>query len=147
MYSKYTFSGQESTIADLVKTNSDLSKLLEFVTAAGLVDSLKQEELTVFAPNNAAFEKLGDAVKELQKEENKEKLKKILLRHVVSGKIASESIEKGVTFVNTFGKENIIVFKSKGNQVGIESSAGEAMVTKADVMASNGVVHIVDAVF
>merc|ERR1711862_467332 len=130
--------GQESTIADLVTTTPELSTLLEAVKAAELVDKLSsKEEYTVFAPDNAAFEKLGDAVKDLLKEENKEKLQKILLRHVVPGKIGSESIEKGVAFVNTVGKENIIVFKSKGNQVGIESSAGEAMVTKADVMASN----------
>jgi len=143
--------GEESTILDKIAENSNLSTLLKVLETIGgqLVLMLRNNDVesTVFAPDNAAFDKLGEALKELQKEGNKEELRRVIERHVLPAKVSSESINSGVTFIKTFGKENIIVFKSKGNQVGIESSAGEAMVTKANIEASNGIIHIVDGVF
>jgi len=146
--------GEGSTIADKIAANSNLSTLFNFLKPLGLVRnsmntlnvSLRNNELefTVFAPDNAAFDKLGEALKDLQKEENREELRKIIERHILQ--ISSLSIKRGVTFIKTYGKENIIVFKSEGNQVGIESSAGEAMVT-ANIEASNGFIHIVNGVF
>jgi len=144
--------GGGSTIADKIATRSELSTLwnLAFSNLISLVNYTlcnKELELTLFAPDNAAFDKLGEALKELQKEGNKKELRDIIKRHVLPVKVSSASINRGVTFIKTFGEENIIVFKSKGNQVGIESSAGEAMVTKANIEASNGIIHIVDGVF
>jgi len=143
-----------STIADKIATRSELSTLNKVLRKTnhylGLLNMTignKKLELTLFAPDNAAFDKLGEALKELQKEGNEEELRKIIKRHVLPAKVSSASINRGVTFIKTFGEENIIVFKSKGNQVGIESSAGEAMVTKANIEASNGIIHIVDGVF
>lgn len=119
--------------------------LLSAVEAAGLVDALSQvvdedtPALTVFAPTDEAFGALGDIVPCLLKDDNIPKLKEILLYHVVSGKVLSTDLTDGQV-VPTLLEQNIVVDLTEG--VKINSSN----VIKADVMASNGVIHIIDSV-
>jgi len=148
MITNITLPSQGKTIAELVEETEELSTLLSFLPPE-LVDVLKKDgPFTVFAPSNDAFAKLPpDFLDKLKKPENIEELKKTLTRHVVLGKFESEKIQRGVTVVPTADDENITVLKSEGNKIKMISYAGSALVTKADNIASNGVVHIVDSVF
>jgi len=136
----------EPTIAELVSTNPKFSTLLAAVKAAGLADVLASEgPFTVFAPTNSAFDKVPtDALNALLAD--KEKLKSVILRHVVTGsKLQGKNIPPGTTTLKTAGGEEIDVTRDKFIQ--IKSSAGQAYVVLFDVLASNGVVHAVDTVF
>ena len=137
-----------STIAEAAIDRPFLSTLVTAVQKAGLVDTLSGEgTFTVFAPNNAAFGKVpADALNDLLKEENVSKLKSVLLRHVLGTVIKADDIPKGTTNIKTVGGDEIIVTKSETG-VFIESSSGKAKVIATDVLASNGVVHVVDTVF
>ena len=112
-----------------------------------MVDILKGDgPFTVFAPNNDAFAKLPKGtLADLSKPENVEKLKALLLRHVVPGEFKAASVPEGTTKLETAGGEEISVVKTKGVQV--KSSVGQANVIKTDLMAGNGVIHLVDSVF
>jgi len=140
-------SDEAQTIVDVALANPDLSTLVTAVKAAGLVDTLNGEgPFTVFAPNNDAFAKIPeDTLADLLKPENVDQLKGILLRHVLPTSTLSEDLPEGSTTVDTAGGETITVTNSDG--VSIESSSGTATVIEADVLASNGVIHIVDTVF
>merc|ERR1711936_260925 len=135
------------TIAELVVSDSRFSTLLAAVKAAGLVDTLSGPgPFTVFAPTNAAFEKVPkDALSGLL--ENKDELTKVLLRHVVPTAIQGKNIPPGTTELDTAGGEKIAVTRDESNLIKIQSSAGSAYVVLFDVIASNGVVHAVDTVF
>ena len=125
-----------------------LSTLLAAVKAAGLAETLSGPgAFTVFAPTNAAFDKLpAGTVTTLVQPENKDQLTAILLRHVLGTKIKAGQIPKGTTDVKTVGGENISIINN-GDGVSIKSSAGTAKVIATDILASNGVVHLVDTVF
>ena len=112
-----------------------------------MVDTLNGDgPLTVFAPSNNAFAKIpSKTLADLLKPKNKDKLKEVLLRHVLPKELKSEDIPKGKTILVTAGGEPITVINKDG--ITVKSSAGAATVIKADVFASNGVVHIVDTVF
>ena len=116
------------------------------VVAADLVDTLATGgPFTVFAPRNSAFMKIpSNALNNLL--ENKSGLTAVLLRHVIPSQIRSWEIPNGVTELKTVGGETIKVMKS-GGSVMIESSAGKARVTRTDITAENGVIHVVDTVF
>ena len=136
------------TIVQAAVATPDLSTLVTAVTAAGLVDTLSGEgPFTVFAPNNDAFAKIpADTLAGLLEPENVDQLKAVLLRHVLPTTILAGDIPEGSTTVDTAGGETITVTKADG-AVTIESSAGTATVIATDVVASNGVVHLVDTVF
>ena len=135
------------TIAAAAASTPDLTTLATAVKAANLVDTLNSEgPFTVFAPTNAAFSKISpDTLAGLLAPENKDQLKSLLLRHVVPNAIKAESIPPGSTELNTAGGEVITITNSGG--VSIESSTGKAGVIATDILASNGVVHLVDTVF
>ena len=133
---------------EVAKETPRLSNLVAVVVAAGLVDTLNGDgPFTVFAPSNNAFAKIKDTVDELLKPENKEKLQKVLLRHVVPEKIMLNRLIVGSTQLETAGKDTITVTKSPMIILTISSSEGNATVFQPDIVASNGVVHIVDTVF
>jgi uncharacterized surface protein with fasciclin (FAS1) repeats len=117
-----------------------LAKALE---AAGLVEALKGKgKYTVFAPTDEAFNKLPEGTLEmLLKPENKEKLKSILLYHVVDAKLSAKKVGKldGRKLVTLQGG---LLEISADNGVKINSSN----VVKADVNAQNGVIHVIDTV-
>merc|ERR1711972_149654 len=133
-------------IAELAIATPQLSTLLAAVKAAGLVDTLAGDgPFTVFAPTNAAFAKVPkDALNSLLAD--KEALTAVLLRHVVpSAALTAQDVPVGSTDLKTAGGEKITVTRDK--YIKVKSSAGEAGVVAFDVLATNGVVHLVDTVF
>jgi len=120
--------------------------LVKALQAAELVDALKGEgPFTVFAPTDEAFAKLPKGtLDELLKPENKEKLRSILLYHVVPGKYLSSEVRKlkSGTQVETLLKGKKVTITKKRRQIFVNG----AKVIKADVMASNGVIHVIDKV-
>jgi uncharacterized surface protein with fasciclin (FAS1) repeats len=128
-------------IVGVASSISDFSTLVAAVKAAGLVDTLSGPgPFTVFAPTNAAFAKLPKGtVENLLKPENKATLTKILTYHVVSGKVLSTAIKPGAVKTVEGGTVNL---KLMGKSVMVN----DAKVVKADVPASNGVIHVIDTV-
>jgi transforming growth factor-beta-induced protein len=110
--------------------------------AAGLIDTLKGPgPFTVFAPTDEAFAKLpAGTVQDLLKPENKEKLRAILLYHVVPGKVMSSQVVK-LTSAKTLNGESLTIKVENGKVM-----VNDATVIKPDVQASNGVIHVIDTV-
>ena len=136
----------ETAKANIVETAvaaGQFKTLATALEAAGLVDALTGEgPFTVFAPTDEAFAKLpAGTVESLLKPENKEKLKAILLYHVVPGNVTAKQVMKlnGRT-VKTLEGASIKVSTTHGVTV------NDARVTKTDVQASNGVIHVIDSV-
>ena len=129
-------------IVDTAAGAGQFGTLVAAVKAAGLVDTLKGKgPFTVFAPTDEAFAKLPEGtVENLLKPENKEKLVAILTYHVVPGKVMSADIAGKKAEVKTVEGSNISVDATSGVKV------DEASVTKADITASNGVIHVIDTV-
>lgn len=131
---------------DIVETAvaaGQFKTLAAALEAAGLIDALKGNgPFTVFAPTDEAFAKLpAGTVETLLKPENKEKLKAVLLYHVVPGNVTADQVAKlNGKSVKTLQGSSIKVKTSHGVQV------DNAKVTQADIKASNGVIHIIDSV-
>jgi uncharacterized surface protein with fasciclin (FAS1) repeats len=113
--------------------------------AADLVATLKGDgPFTVFAPTDEAFAKLpAGTVETLLKPENKEKLKEILLLHVVPGKVTAADVVK-LKEAKTAGGKTLTILTAGGVKVG--TATGLSNVVKTDVQAKNGVIHVIDAV-
>lgn len=129
---------------DVVKVavgSPDHTTLVKAVQAAGLVDALSNAgPFTVFAPTNAAFDKLPTGtVEELLKPENKDKLKAVLEHHVMTSALAADFFQEGQSMGMVDGTN--ATFHVKGNDVYI----GEAKIL-ASIRASNGYVHVIDGV-
>ncbi len=143
-----------TTIVDVAAGNADFSTLVAAVKAAGLVETLSAEgPYTVFAPTNAAFEKLpAGTVDNLLKPENLEKLKGLLTYHVVSGKFDAAAVTDAITKGN--GKYTVTTVQ--GGKIDLSLKDGKVLLTDAngkmstvvmaDVAASNGVIHAIDSV-
>jgi len=134
------------TLADLLSTNPKFSTLLTAVKAADLLDTLRQPgPFTVFAPTNTAFDKVPvETLNSLLN--NKEELKGLLLRHLVSGKrMQGKNFPPGTSSLTTMAGEELSVTRDKFIQ--LQSSAASAYIVLFDVIASNGVIHAVDTVF
>ena len=132
----------------------DHTVLVNLVKKAGLVETLQSPgPFTVFAPTDAAFRKVPEnTLKAVQEPENKELLTTVLTYHVVPGRITSQDIakmikaNKGRAMLKTVQGEELM-FTMKGNQISVrDAKGGEANITIADVMQSNGVIHVVDNV-
>ena len=132
----------------------NLTTLVAAVQAAGLAETLAGEgPFTVFAPTNEAFEALPEGtVETLLMPENKDQLTKVLLSHVVPAAATSEvamgmiSDDGGRHNVTTASGDTITLGMSGDSLVVFDESGGVATVTTADVMQSNGVVHVIDKV-
>ncbi|NES76820.1 MULTISPECIES: fasciclin domain-containing protein [Okeania] len=134
----------DSNSKDIVATAAEAGQfntLAAALKAAGLVEVLQGEgPFTVFAPTDKAFAALpAGTVEKLLLPENKDKLVKILTYHVVPGKVMSGDLESGMVKTVEGSKVNIDVSNS-----GVK--VGKANVVKADVPASNGVIHVIDTV-
>ena len=127
------------SVADTLATQADLSTLSSLVVKAGLTDTLKGAgPFTVFAPNNAAFAKVpAKTLDDLGKDP--EKLKAVLTYHVVPGKVMAADVKNGNA--KSVNGANLALSKA-GDFVTVE----DAVVQRADVGATNGVVHVVDSV-
>lgn len=148
LFSTVSVSAQEmkdkkQDIVDTAVAAGQFKTLATALQAAGLVEVLKGDgKFTVFAPTDEAFAKLpAGTLETLLKPENKEKLKAILLYHVVSGNVMAKDVAK----LN--GKD---VKTVQGGTVKIDTTSGvkvnSSTVVKADVKASNGVIHVIDTV-
>ncbi len=148
MFSAVSVSAQDAKmdkkdIVDTAVAAGQFTILAKALEAAGLVEALKGKgKFTVFAPTDDAFKKLPAGTLEmLLKPENKDKLKAILLYHVVDGKVAAKDVVKlNGQDVKTLQGGTVKV--NTANGVVINSST----VVSADVWASNGVIHVIDTV-
>lgn len=131
--------------ADIVDTAiaaGSFKTLVTAVKAAGLVETLKGKgPFTVFAPTDEAFAKLpAGTVENLLKPENKNQLVAILTYHVVSGKVMSKDLVGKKTMAKSV----------EGGEISVDATDGvkvdNAKVVKADIEASNGIIHVIDAV-
>ena len=129
-------------IVDNAAGSADHTTLVAAVKAAGLVETLKSAgPFTVFAPTNAAFGALpAGTVDNLLKPENKAKLTGILTYHVVAGAVKAADLKDGQKIKTVQGEE--LTVSIKDGKVMING----ATVTIADVISSNGVTHVIDAV-
>ncbi|MEZ9469522.1 fasciclin domain-containing protein [Vibrio lentus] len=129
-------------IVDVAAENGSFTTLVAAVKAAGLVDTLKGDgPFTVFAPTDEAFAALPEGTVEmLLKPENKDKLVAILTYHVVPGKIMAAEVMK-LSSAETVQGEAVMVAIDDGNVM-----INKAKVVIPDVKASNGVIHVIDAV-
>lgn len=132
---------EKQNIVEIAAAAEDFSTLVAAVKAAGLVETLSGEgPFTVFAPTNAAFAALPDGTVEmLLKPENKAKLTKILTYHVVPAKVMAADVKPGQ------------VATVEGSKITIKAADGKVMVddatvVKTDIVASNGVIHVIDKV-
>jgi len=141
-------------IVDNAVNSKDHTTLVAAVKAAGLVETLKGKgPFTVFAPTNAAFDKLpAGTVETLVKPENKATLTKILTYHVVAGKMDAKTIAKAIKDGN--GKAELTTVSGgklwaamEGDKLVLtDEKGGTAAVTIANVMQKNGVIHVIDTV-
>ncbi len=142
------------TIVENAMNSKDHTTLVAAVKAAGLVDTLSGPgPFTVFAPTNAAFDKLpAGTVETLVKPENKAQLTGILTYHVVPGAMTSKAIAEaikaggGKATLTTVQGEPLTATMKMGKLVLTDAKGGMSTVTTKDVMQSNGVIHVVDAV-
>ena len=129
-------------VVDTAIAAGSFKTLAKALGAAGLVTTLKGAgPFTVFAPTDEAFAKLPDGTLEtLLKPENKEKLRRILTYHVVAGTVTASDVVKVQSAKAVSG--DTITVKVKDGVVHVDN----ATVTSADVLASNGVIHVIDSV-
>ncbi len=143
----------KNIVANAVNSK-DHTTLVAAVQAAGLVDTLSSKgPFTVFAPTNAAFAKLpAGTVETLVKPENKGTLANVLTYHVVPGKINAGQIQSlaarngGTATLKTIQGENLKFMKHGNGWMITDAKGGTAMITIANVMQSNGVIHVIDTV-
>ena len=141
-------------IVENAVNSRDHTTLVAAVKAAGLVDTLMSAgPFTVFAPTNAAFDKLpAGTVATLLKPENKGMLSSVLTYHVVAGTMTSTDIAAairsggGIATLNTV-QGGTLTGRMMGNKLVLtDAKGGRSTVTIANVMQSNGVIHVVDTV-
>lgn len=144
----------DKTIVENAVNSKDHTTLVAAVQAAGLAETLQGAgPFTVFAPTNAAFEALpAGTVDTLLKPENKETLTKILTCHVVGAKALAADVQKmiaddgGKHVVETLGGCKLTAAVTGDTVTLTDETGGVANVAIADVMQSNGVIHVIDKV-
>ena len=133
--------GHMKDIVDTAVAAGNFTTLAAALTAAGLVETLKGPgPFTVFAPTDAAFAALpAGTVEDLLKPENKDKLIAILTYHVVPGAVMSKDLTEGMMAKTVTGAEVTITLEGGAKVNG-------AVISTADIVASNGVIHVIDSV-
>jgi uncharacterized surface protein with fasciclin (FAS1) repeats len=149
-----SMSPNETIVANAAKA-SNLTTLVSAVQAAGLAETLSGTgPFTVFAPDNAAFEKIPVATREsLMAPAGKADLTKILTYHVVPGRLTAADLATqaqangGTVALKTVeGDELTVTVNADGSVTLTDENGGSSKVTQADVLQSNGVVHVIDTV-
>jgi uncharacterized surface protein with fasciclin (FAS1) repeats len=129
----------EKDIVDTAVAAGSFKTLASLLTAAGLVDTLKGPgPFTVFAPTDEAFAKV-DAATLAKLSANPAALKQVLTYHVVAGKVMAKDVKTGNVKMVSGGEAKLT---AEGGKVMID----KANVTKADIVAKNGVIHVIDSV-
>ena len=131
----------EEDIVDVAQGNPDFSTLVAALQEAGLVETLQGDgPFTVFAPTNAAFDKLltdlGITADELLAQPD---LADVLTYHVLSGNIMASDLTDGMTAETVNGEE--LTFDLSGDPM-----VNDSMITSTDIEASNGIIHVIDTV-
>ncbi len=130
------------TIAEIAASNSDFETLTAALTAAGLVETLQGAgPFTVFAPTDEAFAALPEGTLETLLAEPEGMLKDILLYHVVSGEVPAATVV-GLTEATTVNGAKVSIAVEDGSVI----LNGSVKVTATDIEASNGLIHVIDAV-
>ena len=145
----------EANIVETAMSTGAHNTLVAAVKAADLVDTLASPgPFTVFAPTDDAFAKLpAGTVETLVKPENKGTLTAILTYHAVAGKVTAEDLitlindNGGTATVTTVQGGTLTAMLDSGKVVITDAAGGKSTVTTADVMTSNGVIHVTDGVF
>ena len=143
-----------ATIVTAAMGSPDHSTLVAAVQAAGLVETLAGPgPLTVFAPTNAAFERLpAGTVQTLLQPANRDQLRAVLTYHVVAGRVtAADLVQRiragGGTARLTTVQGGVLTARLSGSNVVLtDARGGTATVTGADLIQSNGIIHVTDAV-
>lgn len=146
--------GAKGNLVAAAMQSQDHETLVAAVKAAGLVDTLAgRGPFTVFAPTDAAFAKLpAGTVDTLLKPANRDQLRSVLTYHVVPGEVSSaqlvEAIREGggQTMLKTVQGGTLTASLAGGSVVITDAAGGSARVTKVDLVQSNGVIHVTDAV-
>ncbi len=154
MDAPYAPIAQELTIVGVAAGNQNFATLVAAVKAADLVDTLNGTgPFTVFAPTNDAFDKLPEGtVANLLEPGNKEKLAAVLTYHVVAGEFDAATVvdaikKNGGTFTVTTVQGGILELALSGDKVQLtDVNGGTALVSMADVAATNGIIHVIDSV-
>ncbi|WP_299528615.1 fasciclin domain-containing protein [Ulvibacterium sp.] len=141
-------------IVDIAVSVDDFSTLVTALKAADLVGALKGDgPFTVFAPVNSGFAKIdSNTLNTLLQPENKEKLSAILTYHVVSGKLAASDVVaalkagKGKVELTTLNGAKLTAMNKDGGIFLKDANGNYSKIAKTDVMASNGVIHIIEDV-
>jgi uncharacterized surface protein with fasciclin (FAS1) repeats len=144
----------DKTIVDIAVGSKDHTTLVAALKAADLVTTLSGKgPFTVFAPTNAAFDKIpADALANLLKPDNKAALAGILTYHVVAGNIDAATLtglikkSNGVAVVKTVNGQELKASIENGKVILTDAKGGKATVVVADLKGSNGVIHVTDAV-
>ena len=144
----------QGTIVDVAAGNEDFSTLVTALKAADLVEALQGDgPFTVFAPTNEAFDKLDSkTLKSLLKEKNQKELANILTYHVVAGKLTATDVvaalKKGNGTVELKALNGqILTVVQKDDKIWLKDVNGNlSEITATDVMASNGVIHVINTV-
>jgi uncharacterized surface protein with fasciclin (FAS1) repeats len=134
--------GTKKDIVDVAVSNGSFKTLVAAVKAAGLVNTLKSKgPFTLFAPTDAAFAALPKGtLASLLKPENKSKLVSILTHHVLAGKVPAKAVIGKMLNPKTINGTTLSVDGTNGVTV------GGAKVTNPDIMASNGIIHVINKV-
>jgi uncharacterized surface protein with fasciclin (FAS1) repeats len=131
---------EQKDIVDTAVAAGSFTTLAKALAAAGLVDTLKGAgPFTVFAPTDEAFAKLPAGTLESLLQDT-DKLKSVLLYHVVPGRVMAKDVVKLKSAKSAEG--SLIKFRAAGGQVKVD----DANVVKTDILASNGVIHVIDSV-
>jgi uncharacterized surface protein with fasciclin (FAS1) repeats len=144
----------QKTIVDIAVGSKEHTTLVAGVTAADLVTTLQSAgPFTVFAPTNAAFAKLpAGTLETLLKPENKATLAKILTYHVIAGTFDAAAVVKAINAnggslsLTTVSGNKLVASIKQGKVTLTDEKGNSATVVAADLTATNGVIHVIDAV-
>lgn len=154
LFAQTTTAQKSQDIVDIAVSVDDFSTLVTALKAADLVGALKGDgPFTVFAPVNSGFAKIDtNTLNSLLEPTNKEKLSAILTYHVVAGKIAAADVvaalEKGngKAELTTLNGGKVTAVSKDGGIFLMDANGNYSKIAKTDVMASNGVIHIIEDV-
>jgi uncharacterized surface protein with fasciclin (FAS1) repeats len=136
----------DETIVEIAAGNPDFSTLVSAVEAAGLAETLSGEgPFTVFAPTNEAFAAIpAETLQSLLEPANQETLSQILTYHVVAGEVMAADVAPGE--VETVEGTPFTIEVEGSDVFIVDGQGGRAQVVTTDIVASNGVIHVIDAV-
>ena len=145
---------QGETLVDVAQGNQDFSTLVSAITTAELGETLSGDgPYTVFAPNNAAFDKVEDATLEgLMSEDQRDELSNLLTYHVVEGNVTAADLMQqiedagGTLELTTVSGGTLSAMVEGDNVVLTDANGNTSTVTSTDIEASNGVIHVIDTV-